>query len=229
MPAKQGGPHQATMLCVVETHPLAYRYITEILQKDPTLSILPWGKLQQNPEGGPSPQVFVLDMALLPQPLSHFLHMLRSNFSASKYIVLSGNASESEIVKLLFLGAHGFLTYDEVPGALSTAVKAVAGGNVWVPQQVLQQYINVSSRMFDTGTTWGGAITKREREILELLVRRLSNKEISQALGISESTVKFHLGHIFAKFQVSDRASLQEVVQQQRLLDRSLLLGTSRA
>jgi DNA-binding NarL/FixJ family response regulator len=171
--------------------------------------------------------VFVVDTALLPDPLSQFLHALRSNFHDGKYIVISGQVSDSETVKLLFLGVHGLLTYDQVPQSLTVAVRAASAGNIWVPRRVLQQYINVSSRMFEASTKWGGGITRREREIVELLLRRLSNKEIANALGISESTVKFHLTHVFAKFQVTDRVSLQESITQQRVLDNTLALEPS--
>jgi LuxR family maltose regulon positive regulatory protein len=81
--------------------------------------------------------------------------------------------------------------------------------------------------MFEASAKWGAGITRREREIVELLLRRLSNKGIATALGISESTVKFHLTHIFAKFQVTDRVSLQESITQQRVLDNTLALDPS--
>jgi DNA-binding NarL/FixJ family response regulator len=219
----------AAVVCVVTFHPLAGRYLIEALEAESDLAVTRWQDLEQKAERRPTPHVFVLDLALLPDPLSRFLHALRSNFPESKYIVLGGNASEPEIVKLLFLGAHGYLTYDQVPEALATAVRGAMAGNVWVPRRVLQRYINVSSRMFEASARWSGAVTKREREIVELLLRRLSNKEIANALGISESTVKFHLTHIFAKFQVSDRAALQESITQQRMLDQSLAPETSQA
>lgn len=218
----------AVAVCVVDFHPLAGRYLSEILEADAELSVTSWPELEKT-ERRPTPQVFVLDLAVLPEPLSHFLHSLRSNFPESKYIVLSGNAAEAEIVKLLFLGVHGFLTYDQVPDALLDAVRAAVAGNVWVPRRALQRYIDVSSRMFELSSRRNGGMTKREREITELLLRRLSNKEIAYALAIRESTVKFHLTHIFAKFQVNDRAALQESITQRRLLDRSLEPEASQA
>lgn len=219
----------SVLVCVVDFHPLASRYLAGLFEADSGLSMVRWQDMQDRLDRAPAPQVFVVDLALLPDPLSRFLHTLRSNFPESKYLVLGGNASESEVVKLLFLGVHGFLTYDQAADSLLPAVRAALGGNVWVPRRVLQRYINVSSRMFETSARSGGSITKREREIVELLLRRLSNKEIANALAISESTVKFHLTHIFAKFQVSDRASLQESIAQQRMLDESLAPETGQA
>jgi len=209
-----------TIVCVVDFHPLASRYLTGILKADTDLAVTRWQELAKT-ERRPAPQVFVLDLAVLPEPLSQFLHALRSNFPESKYIVLSGDATDAEIVKLLFLGVHGFLTYDQVPDALLDAVRAAVAGNVWVPRRALQRYIDVSSRLFESSSRWNGGMTKREREIVELLLRRLSNKEIAHALAISESTVKFHLTHVFAKFQVSDRAALQESIIQRRLLGQA--------
>jgi DNA-binding CsgD family transcriptional regulator len=55
----------------------------------------------------------------------------------------------------------------------------------------------------------GQAITQRESQILELVKRRLSNKEIGAVLNIQESTVKFHLSNVFSKLRVSRRSELQ--------------------
>ena len=52
------------------------------------------------------------------------------------------------------------------------------------------------------------ALTPREREVMEFLLRRLSNKEIAEILGISERTVKFHVGNILNKLHVNSRQEL---------------------
>jgi DNA-binding NarL/FixJ family response regulator len=60
-----------------------------------------------------------------------------------------------------------------------------------------------------TQSPTGQAITQRESQILELVKRRLSNKEIGAVLNIQESTVKFHLSNVFSKLQVTRRSELQ--------------------
>jgi DNA-binding NarL/FixJ family response regulator len=63
--------------------------------------------------------------------------------------------------------------------------------------------------MLDTQLAPGQGLTAREGQVLQLLMRRLANKEISRALAISERTVKFHVSNILGKLQLEDRRGLR--------------------
>jgi DNA-binding CsgD family transcriptional regulator len=76
----------------------------------------------------------------------------------------------------------------------------------------LEAYVRhsiTSLKTVDESTT-GQGITQRESQVIELVKRRLSNKEIGAILNIQESTVKFHLSNIFSKLQVNRRSELQD-------------------
>ncbi len=232
-PATRGrGIHTAAeplRVCVAVSHPLASRYIAEILEKDSELKLVSWSELQQNPKGAPAPQIILLDPSLLSNPLSQFLRNVRTNFAESKFLVLGSDTSESAILKLLFLGIHGFLTYDHLEETLGPVIRAVAAGNIWVPRQLLRRYVELSSRILEPNPRRADGLTRRESEILGLLLRRLVNKEIADALKISESTVKFHLSNIFEKFKVHDRTSLREILEQHRFVENLPELEPTRA
>jgi len=78
---------------------------------------------------------------------------------------------------------------------------------------VLEQYTRFSAQLSRAKALKGSPLTRREKHILDLVQRRLSNKEISSILGIGESTVKFHLGNIFLKLGVRDRQAIQEAAE----------------
>jgi DNA-binding NarL/FixJ family response regulator len=212
----------AVRVCLAVTHPLVEGYLSQILKEAKGLVLLSFREFQQHPQTIPPPNVIVLDITTATTPLAQWVRALRTRFPTTKFLSLGGDPSESAILKLLFLGIHGFLSYDDIESSLVQAVKSIAAGRVWAPRQVLQRYVEISSQMLQTGPKASGGLTKRESEILGLLFRHLANKEIADALHIRESTVKFHVANIFEKFQVHDRSSLQERLERQQYLEDSL-------
>ena len=104
-------------------------------------------------------------------------------------------------------GAAGFLLKDTLADELLHAVRAVAGGhNVAAPtvtRRLVQHFVATAPRTADT--TPLGALTARERDVLELIAQGLSNQEIAGRLMISEGTVKTHVSRILAKLGLRDR------------------------
>lgn len=206
----RGDPERVTV-CLVENHLLAARSLLEKLGHESRLHLLSEEDLLSDAaELKRVPVVFVIDQGTLPLPLSEYLRRLRMAFPQGKYIVLDKKVSEEELLRLLLLGIHGFLSYDEVSKSLAAAISRVFAGGTWVPEVVLQKYIDYSSKLIAAKRNPTLGLTRRENQVLELVRRRLSNKEISEVLKVSEATVKFHLTHIFSKMQVDNRYSLIE-------------------
>jgi DNA-binding NarL/FixJ family response regulator len=106
-------------------------------------------------------------------------------------------------------GAAGFLLKDSGAEDLMRAVRKVAAGESWldpaVTARVLATYRSAASAPRAAVTV--GALTARERDVLGAIGKGLSNLEIAEMLGISELTVKSHIGRIFAKLGLRDRAA----------------------
>jgi DNA-binding NarL/FixJ family response regulator len=104
-------------------------------------------------------------------------------------------------------GAAGFLLKDTLADELLQAVRAVAGGhNVAAPsvtRRLVRHFVATGPRGAATAAL--GALTARERDVLELIAEGLSNQEIADRLGISEGTVKTHVSRILAKLGLRDR------------------------
>ena len=107
-------------------------------------------------------------------------------------------------------GASGFVLKDSPAEDLIAAVRAVAGGGAWfdpgVAPRLLERYRRVvAPAARDAGRL--DQLTEREHEVLRLMARGATNAEIGATLHVAEATVKTHVGSIFAKLGVRDRAA----------------------
>jgi DNA-binding NarL/FixJ family response regulator len=125
-----------------------------------------------------------------------------------KVIILTTFDLDEYVLAGLRAGASGFLLKDTLAADLLSAVRVVASGEAVAAPSVTRRLIahflgsTVPSRVPDDRL---GALTAREREVLTLVARGLSNVEIAAALFLSESTVKTHLGRVFTKLGLRDR------------------------
>jgi DNA-binding NarL/FixJ family response regulator len=139
------------------------------------------------------------------------LARLESLSPAAKTVVLEEHFDdEASAFQLLRAGVKGLLTYGEISERLCRALESVAGGGYWVPRALLSRFVEttVSERAprWPVGRT--ATLTPREREVLDQLLKNLSNKEIARNLRISGRTAKFHVSNVMAKYGVKRRADL---------------------
>ena len=116
----------------------------------------------------------------------------------ARVIVLAEHAGDAEITKALKKGASGYICKDVGPAELITAIRTVAAGRKYIPDDIAQ----ILSDNLGQET-----LTPAETNVLRMIVGGMSNKEIAFALDVSENTVKTHVKNIFDKIGVSDRTS----------------------
>jgi len=192
---------------IIGQNPLAIQHLVQILKKDPAICLLTPGVKPENQNGLAAPQVFLFDNCGLALPLSEWMRKLRSINPGAKFIILDQEQSELDVVLSLWSGIHGFVRYGDVGQDLRRAIHHVSEGKMWISPDILAYYVQSTSALRGK-RSFGVEMTLRERQIVELTKRRLSNREIADALGIHESTVKFHLSNIFSKLQITDRRQL---------------------
>jgi len=127
----------------------------------------------------------------------------------TKAIMLAAAMNERTIFKALKAGAKGYLSRNASVSNLIKAIKAVHEGDVWVERKLIARFFQGEATLHFQREEGGGMtnqeLTPREQEILRYLPYGLTNKEIAQALFISEKTVKSHLNSIFKKLNVTRR------------------------
>jgi DNA-binding NarL/FixJ family response regulator len=126
----------------------------------------------------------------------------------AKVLVMTTFDLDEYALSALRNGASGFLLKDTQPAELVSSLRAVASGDAVVApsttRRLLDRFLGESGgELRDAGVL--DALTEREREVLVLMARGLSNTEVAAKLFLSEATVKTHVGRILAKLDVRDR------------------------
>ncbi|MFL6466770.1 MAG: LuxR C-terminal-related transcriptional regulator [Pyrinomonadaceae bacterium] len=116
----------------------------------------------------------------------------------AKIIVLAEHAGDAEITRALKKGAAGYICKDISPDELVKAIRTVAAGKKYIPDEIVRVLSQNLGRE---------ELTPAESNVLRMIVGGMSNKEIAFTLDISENTVKSHIQNIFGKIGVSDRTS----------------------
>lgn len=126
-----------------------------------------------------------------------------------RVLILTTADLDENVLGPLRAGARGFLPRDVSSAELTAAIRAVAAGDAVVAPQILDRLLNhLAGLLPDPAATPSQVLdqlTGREREVLIQVARGRSNAEIAQALSVSETTVKTHVGHVLTKLQLRDR------------------------
>ncbi|MFQ6327882.1 response regulator [Nocardia sp. CWNU-33] len=155
------------------------------------------------------PDVVLMDLRMKRIGGIDATRMLHTKDDAPPVLVLTTFDDDQLLSGALRAGAAGFILKDSPAEDLIRAVRTVAAGGAWldpaVTGRVLTAYRTVRPvRPHDSRLA---ELTVREYEVLELIGRGRVNTEIARELGISEVTVKSHVGHIFGKLELRDRAA----------------------
>lgn len=121
---------------------------------------------------------------------------IREQFPHARILMLTTYDGDDDIHRALSAGASGYLLKNSTRESLIPALRAVAAGQRWIPQEVASRL--AARKMFED-------LTPREVDVLQQLAKGLANKEIADVLSISEHTVKGHLKSILGKLHVADR------------------------
>ena len=141
----------------------------------------------------------------------------------AKVIVLTSFLDDDRLLPALEAGAAGYLLKNSQPTELARAVRAAQAGEAIIDPTAAARLVRALSDP-DRGRPSGAPLdqlTGREREVLTLIAQGRANKRIALELGISEKTVKAHVGHVLAKLGVSDRTQAAVLAVQEGLITRS--------
>lgn len=127
----------------------------------------------------------------------------------TRVVILTTYDLDEYVYEALRAGACGFLLKDAPPEQLVEAVRTAASGDALLAPAITRRLIEEFARRPQPDPELEarlGLLTAREREVLDHLARGLTNAEISDALGVSEATVKTHVANVLDKVQARDRA-----------------------
>lgn len=142
------------------------------------------------------PDLALLDLRMPVKTGNEAIELIRRRTPTARILVLTAFNGDEDIHRALNAGAQGYVLKSSTAEGLIPAIRAVAAGSRWIPR-------DVATRLAMRNTF--EELTPREVQVLGELAKGKANKEIADALGISDHTVKDHLKNILGKLHVADR------------------------
>jgi DNA-binding NarL/FixJ family response regulator len=203
-------------LCIADDHPVVRNGLVGMLANQPDFEVV--GEAADGQEAvdlvaSAAPDVVLMDLRMPVMDGLAAIRAIRARTGAPPILVLTTYDADSDIVRAIEAGAAGYLLKDAPPAELYAAVRAAASGGSPLSPSVAARIIH---RVRDGGDA---ALSSREADVLRLVARGASNREIGRDLRISEATVKTHLIHVFEKLGVGDRTSAVTRAIERGLID----------
>jgi len=155
------------------------------------------------------PDVVIMDGRLPGLSGVEALTALRREFPNARVLMLSVDEGEEDVYRAMQAGAAGYLPKSTQLQELLRAIRAIHAGEKYLPPAL-------ADRLAERGS--GATLTTREREVLELASKGLTNREIGQTIGCSETTAKWHLKNVMQKLEVTDRTEATRVAVERGIL-----------
>ena len=149
------------------------------------------------------PDLLLLDVHLPDGSGLDVLRKLNKSRSRPKVILLTAGMDESQLLAAAELAPEGMVLKTSDPALLLGCMDAVASGGRWIDPEIAERTRHAEDRAASAPP-----LTRRERELIELVRQGLRNRDIAAELGVTEGTVKVYLHAIFDKLRVDNRTEL---------------------
>jgi len=201
-----------TRVLVVDDHPVVRTGLAAVLVQQPDLELV------AEAENGARavalyrehrPDVCLMDLRMPVMDGVEAIRTITAEFPDARILALTTYEGDADIRRALEAGARGYLLKDMLLTEVIGAVRAVHRGERVIPTAVAVRLAEFPER---------SELTEREVEVLQLVARGLSNKDVARAIGRTDETVKIHLKNTFAKLGVADRTEAVTVALSRGLI-----------
>uniref|UniRef100_A0AAU3GWC7 Response regulator transcription factor n=1 Tax=Streptomyces sp. NBC_01401 TaxID=2903854 RepID=A0AAU3GWC7_9ACTN len=210
-------PPPVTLL-IVDDHPVVRDGLRGMFESVDGFTVL--GEASDGVEGvaralALDPDVVLMDLRMPGGGGVDAIRELSRRGARARVLVLTTYDTDSDTLPAIEAGATGYLLKDAPREELFTAVRAASEGRTVLSPAVASRLVTA---VRTPPAPAGATLSAREREVLVLVARGTSNREIARELFISEATVKTHLTHLYAKLGVKDRAAAVAVAYDRKIL-----------
>jgi two-component system, NarL family, response regulator len=186
-------------ILVVDDHPVVRAGLTSMLGTQAELEVVasaPSGDAALETLEKMKADVTLLDLRMPGLSGVETINKIKRAGHATRVIILTSFETDEDIYRAVQAGAQGYLLKDTSLKDMVEAIKDVHAGKRYIPRDIAAR---LAERMMRA------ELTPRELEILRMLAKGLTNKQIGKVLGISDNTVKNHVNSVIEKLEVSDR------------------------
>lgn len=153
----------------------------------------------------PEPEFVLVGLGDEPGSPTARIERIRARHPEAKVVAFVREVNARTTFPCLMAGVKGILPQSAGGAELRHAILCIREGSLWTPRAVLSEWVERVARL---GLSAGNAFTRSEQRVLEAVREELSNKDIARRLGVTEATVKFHVGKLLKKTGAADRREL---------------------
>ncbi|HWS48035.1 MAG TPA: response regulator transcription factor, partial [Acidimicrobiia bacterium] len=214
----------AIRVLVVDDHELFRHALLEVLRGEADLDVVGEAgdgldAIEQAAEL--QPDIILMDVRMPGASGIEATRRIRASQPATKIVMLTVSEDEDDLYASVRAGANGYLLKDVAVDDIASVLRTVAQGNAVVSPPMaakLMAEFNVLSRRIEADHD-GRSLTDRELEVLRLIAKGMSNKDIAAELVISQNTVRNHVRNILEKLQVRSRVEAAMYAVREKLVD----------
>lgn len=189
---------------VVDDHPVVCAGLARLIGAEDDIEVLTTaldGETAIALDAEHRPDVMLMDLSMHPVDGVEATRRIMSNRSDAHVLVLAATADPPHVLAAIDAGALGFLLKDSDPNVIAEGIRSAARGESPIDPRLALTLVRDRHERRS-----GLKLTDRESEVLKLAVRGLPNRQIGEILGIGEKTVKAHLGRVYERIGVTNRA-----------------------
>jgi len=209
-------------ILVTDDHPIVRDGLVAVLNTQPDFEVV--GEASTGPEtieraAVLQPDVVLLDLEMPDMDGVETLQHLRARLPDIRVIIFTAFDTDERIVKAVQAGAQGYLLKGVPREDVFNAVRVVHSGGALLQPVIASKLLRQVGQEQDTAPA--DTLTEREHDVLRLLARGLTNREIAAELVITERTAKFHVSSILGKLGAGNRTEAVTLAAQRGLVDLS--------
>lgn len=197
-------------VAIVDDHPLVRTGLRTVFTSAPDIDVVAEvgaGSEVLDAIREREPAVVLMDLSMPGMDGIEATRLLTQQNLPTRVVALTSFAEDSRVRAAMEAGAVGYLLKDSEPERIIEAVRSAAAGHSPIDARVATTLLARSIGVPPAASSALEVLSKRELDVLTLVVRGLTNRQIATTLGIAERTVKAHLGSIFRALGVGDRTS----------------------
>lgn len=203
-----GARSEKISVLIADDHPMVRQGLRVFLELQPDIEVV--GEAADGAQAARlaqelRPDVVLLDLVMPGTDGVTAIELMAEAAVDSRVLIVTSFGEHRTVVPAIRAGARGYVSKEVEPSALAAAIRAVAAGHVLLGPEVAAALLSGDASQTSENGEAEPQLTAREREVLDLIARGRSNREIARALTVSEKTVKTHVSSVLMKLGVADR------------------------